>query len=224
MRQGQRHRAAGRSARPATQSICRNDELLVTWNAQGPKGDKGDKGDPGTPGAKGDKGDPGTPGAKGTRADPGQDGTPGAKGDKGDPGTPGAKGDKGDPGTPGAKGDKGETGPPGPPGSNNTLSAAVDGGTGAVKAGSSPGTTGVRVGVGHYQITFSRSVKGCPAVASAGILNGGTTSRVAIAALVEPGSNDNTVEVFMNVPHVTGQAGDATPDASDSDFFLIVAV
>ena len=71
--------------------------------------------------------------------------------------------------------------------------------------------------------TGPESVKGCPAVASAGILNGGTTSRVAIAALVEPGTNDNTVQVFMDVPHVTGQAGDATPTPTDSDFFLIVA-
>jgi hypothetical protein len=60
-------------------------------------------------------------------------------------------------------------------------------------------------------------------VASAGILNAGTTSRVAIAALVEPGTNANTVQVFMDVPHVTGQAGDATPTPTDSDFFLIVA-
>jgi len=213
----------------ATQSTCRNGETLVTWNAQGPKGDKGDKGDPGTPGAKGDKGDPGTPGTPGAKGDKGDPGTPGAKGDKGDPGTPGqdgapgAKGDKGDPGTPGTpgvKGDKGDTGPPGP---SNVLSAAVDGATGTVKAGSSPGTTGARSGVGNYQITFSRSVRGCPAVASAGILNGGTAFRVAIAALVEPGSNDNTIQVFMNLPHVTGQAGDATPDPVDSDFFLIVA-
>ena len=119
-------------------------------------------------GAKGDKGDP--------------EAAPGAKGDKGDPGTKGTNGHDGAratraiPGTTarGAKGDKGDKGDPGLPGRTTTLSAAVDGSR-AVKAGSSPGTTGVRSGLGNYQITFSRSVSGCPAVASAAILNAGTT-------------------------------------------------
>ncbi len=48
-------------------------------------------------------------------------------------------------------------------------------------------------------------------------------NQAASAVLVEPGSNDNTVQVFMSLPHVTGLAGDATPGLVDGDFFLIVA-
>src|SRR5215475_895074 len=65
---------------------CREHEVSIAWNTQGPKGDKGDKGDTGAqglPGPKGDKGDKGDTGATGAT---GAQGPPGVTGDKGDTG------------------------------------------------------------------------------------------------------------------------------------------
>ena len=85
--------------------------------------------------------------------------------------------------------------------------------TGAIKAGTA-GATGSRIGLGHYKLTFTRSVSGCPAVASPGVLTSGSESRLGIAAMVEPGVGDpNSVEVFMSVPKTQGgQPADTVPD------------
>ncbi|TSC69148.1 MAG: Collagen triple helix repeat-containing protein [Parcubacteria group bacterium Gr01-1014_66] len=44
---------------------CKKNELLVSWNMEGPQGPKGDKGDEGQQGEKGEKGDQGDKGGPG---------------------------------------------------------------------------------------------------------------------------------------------------------------
>lgn len=65
-------------------SACKNPEVFVQWNVQGPAGA------PGTPGAPGAPGTPGTPGTPGVAGTPGEPGAPGVPGAPGAPGTPGA--------------------------------------------------------------------------------------------------------------------------------------
>jgi Collagen triple helix repeat (20 copies) len=73
-------------------TYCRNPEIPVSWNVQGPQGV------------------PGLPGV------PGAPGTPGPKGDKGDTGATGPKGDHGEMGLTGPMGNPGIQGPAGPAG------------------------------------------------------------------------------------------------------------
>ncbi len=55
----------------AASTSCKNNEISLDWNQQGPKGDKGDKGDPGAPGAPGE---PGQQGQQGEQGPPGLSG------------------------------------------------------------------------------------------------------------------------------------------------------
>jgi len=95
---------------------CKNNEVAIDWNQQGPEGLQGPKGDTGPKGDKGDKGDTGLQGPKGDT------GPQGIQGVKGDTGAQGLKGDTGPQGVKGDKGDTGATGAQGPPGPGSNLS------------------------------------------------------------------------------------------------------
>jgi hypothetical protein len=102
--------------------VCKNNEVAIDWNQQGPQGLQGPKGDTGAQGPKGDTG------AQGLKGDTGPQGLQGVKGETGPQGLQGLKGDTGPPGPQGpqglqgAKGDTGATGPQGPPGPGTNLS------------------------------------------------------------------------------------------------------
>lgn len=86
---------------------CRNNEVLVQWNAQGLQGAQGPAGPMGPVGAQGPAGPAGAVGPVGSQ---------GAQGSQGIPGTAGPIGPAGPAGTPGPQGDTGASGPVGPAG------------------------------------------------------------------------------------------------------------
>ncbi len=86
---------------------CRNGELKLEWNRQGPiglTGSQGPKGEPGPIGLTGPQGPQGEPGAQGDTGQPG---------DTGPQGEPGPAGPSGGPGPIGPAGPQGPTGPQG---------------------------------------------------------------------------------------------------------------
>jgi hypothetical protein len=95
---------------------CKQNEVAVQWNIQGPQGLAGPQGVQGPQGVAGPGGPQGPPGEKGDLGPPGPQGTAGpagpqgAKGDTGATGIQGAKGDKGDPGATGPRGPQGDPG------------------------------------------------------------------------------------------------------------------
>ena len=92
---------------------CRNNELPIHWNQEGPQGIQGiqgiqglqgiqgiqgiqgETGPTGPEGPKGDTGDTGAPGADGMNGTDGEDGQPGTNGTNGVDGAPGANGTNG---------------------------------------------------------------------------------------------------------------------------------
>ncbi|HYJ92112.1 MAG TPA: hypothetical protein VEV84_12435 [Pyrinomonadaceae bacterium] len=80
---------------------CKNSEIPISWNSQGPQGVQGPQG------PQGPKGDTGARGSQGPKGDTG---ATGAQGSKGDTGATGVQGPKGDSGAQGPKGDKGDAG------------------------------------------------------------------------------------------------------------------
>lgn len=88
----------GRVRIVAEKSGCRQHELAVVWNVQGPKGDPGPTGPPGPEGPRGPAGADGMvgpAGAPGPAGPAGAQGTPGAQGLQGPQGPQGPKGDSG---------------------------------------------------------------------------------------------------------------------------------
>jgi hypothetical protein len=118
---------------------CKNDEIAISWNEEGPQGDPGPPGavgpqgvagPAGAKGAAGAQGPAGAKGASGSAGAKGDSGPAGAKGDSGPAGPGGAPGAKGDNGAPGAKGDTGPAGPAGPGGPEGPKGDKGDPGTG----------------------------------------------------------------------------------------------
>jgi hypothetical protein len=108
---------------------CRNGELQITWNQQGPPGPRGPQGFPGHTGAPGPAGPAGPQGADGPV------GPPGPKGEVGPTGPAGPQGVAGPTGPAGADGADGATGPTGPAGvSGYTVVEQVQSGTGRIDA------------------------------------------------------------------------------------------
>ncbi|MGI9584259.1 MAG: hypothetical protein ACR2N7_01560 [Acidimicrobiia bacterium] len=68
---------------------CKKDEVLVSWNSEGPQGLDGLQGEKGEPGVDGADGRPGIDGIDGQN---GIDGQPGPQGEQGEPGQDGADG------------------------------------------------------------------------------------------------------------------------------------
>lgn len=122
----------------ASSRSCRNSEVLLSWNQQGPAGPAGPQGKTGPAGpagAQGATGPAGSQGATGPQGEPGPQGLPGVEGPagptgsqgelglagpQGESGPQGIQGEKGDPGPAGPQGEPGPAGPQGPAGTGGT--------------------------------------------------------------------------------------------------------
>lgn len=111
---------------------CRNSEVRLSWNQQGPTGPAGPAG------PQGEIGPQGLPGVEGPA---GPTGPQGEKGDVGSQGEPGPAGLQGEPGPQGIQGEQGEPGPAGPQGPAGTGGIALSFYTRASQTVSVPGNT-----------------------------------------------------------------------------------
>lgn len=120
-------------------TVCKNKELMVSWDTEGSIGPAGPQGEPGPAGPQGDPGPAGADGAQGPAgADgaqgpigpvgpqgpagvDGQDGANGADGAQGPPGLPGEDGLDGADGLNGLDGEQGPVGPQGPQGEQGLI-------------------------------------------------------------------------------------------------------
>jgi Collagen triple helix repeat (20 copies) len=131
-------------------SSCRNDELGLTWNRQGPTGPTGPTG------AVGHTGPTGSAGATGATGPTGPSGATGDTGPTGATGPTGPTGVTGDTGPTGAAGDTGPTGATGPTGPSGagatTVSSTVPLGTTAAVAGSGGVTVVVNCQTGGFDV------------------------------------------------------------------------
>ena len=139
-------------------TLCKSNEIPLSWNvegqpgaagATGPAGPTGATGPAGPSGATGPAGEKGETGATGAKGDAGANGSAGAtgpageKGDTGGSGPAGATGPKGDPGADGSNGAAGATGATGPAGAKVTTGATGPAGaTGASGPQGPPGPPG----------------------------------------------------------------------------------
>jgi hypothetical protein len=119
---------------------CRNDEVGLPWNQQGPTGPGGPRGAIGNTGPTGATGATGAQGATGPTGATGQAGATGSTGPTGATGSTGATGDTG---PSGATGDTGPTGPTGATGATGDTGATGATGDTGPTGPSGPGATTV---------------------------------------------------------------------------------
>ena len=207
---------------------CKANEVLISWNVQGPKGDtgatgpqgpQGPQGAPGTQGPQGVQGNPGPQGPQGNPGSQGPQGDPGAQGPQGDPGTqgpqgdpgaqgpqgdPGPQGPQGDPGAPGAKGDTGD------PGASVLVQALAQGDancpTGGVAVTSVAGTNYVCNGANGQSHTVHPALVGATEIAQ---INGwaGLAAAPPTWHLCYKGTRDVSTSGFMADGAATFHAG-----------------
>lgn len=135
---------------------CRNGEVAIQWNREGPQGPAGPAGPEGPVGPEGPAGPEGQPGTEGPIGPEGPQGQTGATGPAGQAGPEGAVGAAGPAGPAGPMGPQGVSGPPGVSGyvlvvAESALNSASP--KGAIAT--CPANTSVLGGGGRYRLTES---------------------------------------------------------------------
>jgi formylglycine-generating enzyme required for sulfatase activity len=105
--------ASDGTLRIVAEPVCKNKEVLLSWNIMGPQGEQGPQG---ATGPQGDVGPTGPQGEQGIQGEVGPAGPAGPQGEQGLPGDAGATGPEGPTGPQGEQGIQGDVGPAGPAG------------------------------------------------------------------------------------------------------------
>jgi len=98
---GCKHKQNGKLRIVQNSGECKKNEILVSWNKEGPQGEQGEQGPPGEQGLQGLQGPPGEQGPPGDQGIQGIQGLQGLQGERGERGPQGEQGPQGEPaGTP----------------------------------------------------------------------------------------------------------------------------
>ena len=174
---------------------CRNSEIAVAWNIQGPPGPIGPAGPTGPRGAAGPVGPVGPQGATGAVGPAGPQGATGAVGPAGPQGTTGPVGPAGPQGDPGLQGPRGFVGPQGPQGPQGP--AGPEGG---------PRAFAIVLPEGHggqTQLDTTRNLRGFSSVYHE------TTGQYCVIPTVESGLNPLFHVLMVSPGSVAGGGGGA---------------